>query len=97
MNPALQTERLLLRISTVDDVDLFRFTWGDAEVMQTFGPGVPVLPEYIKRHLDEHIEAYQSGKMFLFVRTNKRHIGASATLKQLSITFRQCLTTSCTE
>ena len=78
MNPVLQTERLSFRISTVEDVDLFRSTWGDAEVMQTFGPGVPVLPEYIQQHLDEHIAAYQSGKMFpwsLILKDNNEKIG----------------------
>ena len=39
MNATLQTERLLLRLCTVDDLDLFKSTWGDAEVMQTFGHG----------------------------------------------------------
>ena len=32
MNATLQTERLLLRLCTVDDLDLFTATWGDAEV-----------------------------------------------------------------
>lgn len=53
MNLTLQTKRLFLRISTIDDVDLFASTWGNAEVMRTFGPGLPVLPEYIKQHLAE--------------------------------------------
>lgn len=78
MNPALETERLSLCISTVEDIDLFRSTWGDAEVMKTFGPGVPVLPEYIKQHLDEHIETYQSGRMFpwsLILKENGEKIG----------------------
>ena len=78
MNLSLQTERLFLRISTVEDVDLFRLTWGDAEVMQTFGPGVPVLPEYIAQHLDEHIEAHQSGKMFpwsLILKEDNQKVG----------------------
>ena len=78
MNARLQTERLLLRLCTVDDLDLFRSTWGDAEVMQTFGPGVPVLQEYIEQHLNEHIEAYQSGKMIpwsLILRENDEKIG----------------------
>ena len=39
MHATLQTERLLLRLCTVDDLDLFKSTWGDAEVMQTFGHG----------------------------------------------------------
>ena len=62
MKGTLQTERLSLHLCTVDDLDLFRSTWGDAEVMQTLGPGVPVLQEYIEQHLNEHIEGYQSGR-----------------------------------
>lgn len=78
MNTTLQMERLLLRLCIVDDIDLFNSTWGDAEVMQTFGPGVPVSPEYIEQHLDEHIEAYQSGRMFpwsLILKENNEKVG----------------------
>ena len=70
MNATLQTERLLLRLCTVDNLGLFTATWGDAEVMQTFGPGVPVLPEYI--------EGYQSGQRIpwaLILRENGGKIG----------------------
>lgn len=78
MNATLQTERLLLRLCTVDDLDLFTSTWGDAEVMQTFGPGVPVLPEYIEQHLNEYIEGYQAGQRLpwaLILRENDEKIG----------------------
>ena len=51
MNARLQTERLLLRLCTIDGLNLFRTTWGNAEVMQTFGPGTPVLPKYIEQRL----------------------------------------------
>jgi RimJ/RimL family protein N-acetyltransferase len=46
--------------------------------MQTFGPGVPVLQEYIEQHLNEHIEGYQSGRRFpwsLILRENGEKIG----------------------
>ena len=46
--------------------------------MQTFGPSVPVLPEYITQHLDEHIEAYQSDRMFpwsLILKKNSEKVG----------------------
>ena len=78
MNATLQTERLLLRLCTVDDLDLFTSTWGDAEVMQTFGPGVPVLPEYIEQHLNEYIEGYQAGPRIpwvLILRENDEKVG----------------------
>ena len=78
MNATLQTERLLLRLCTIDDLDLFRSTWGDAEVMQTFGPGVPVLPEYIEQHLNEYLEGYQAGKRIpwsLILKENDEKIG----------------------
>ncbi len=78
MNLSLQTERLFLPISTVDDVDLFRATWGDADVMETFGPGVPVLLEYIEQHLEEHIKVHQSGKMFpwsLILKEDSQKVG----------------------
>ena len=55
INATLQTERLFLRLCTADDLDLFTSTWGDAEVTQTFGPGVPVSPEYIEQNLNEYI------------------------------------------
>ena len=47
-------------------------------MMETFGPGVPVLPEYITQHLDEHIEAYQSDRMFpwsLILKENSEKVG----------------------
>ena len=78
MNARLQTERLLLRLCTVDDLDLFGATWGDAEVMQTFDPGVPVLPEYIEHHLNEYIGGYQVGQRIpwaLILRENDEKIG----------------------
>ena len=46
--------------------------------MQTFGPGVPVSPEYIEQHLDEHIEAHQAGRMFpwsLVLKGNNEKVG----------------------
>ena len=78
MNTRLQTERLRLRLCTADDLDLFRATWGDAEVMRTFGPGVPVLPEYIEQHLNEYIEGYQAGQRIpwvLILRKNDEKVG----------------------
>ena len=78
MNATLQTERLLFRLCTIDDLDLFGLTWGDAEVMQTFGPGVPVLLEYIEQHLNEYIEGYQADQKIpwaLILRQDNEKIG----------------------
>nr|WP_044973852.1 GNAT family N-acetyltransferase [Ruminococcus sp. HUN007] len=68
----IETERLILRKFTFDDVDSMMRNWvADDEVQNNYGEPSYKTPEAVKGLLDEYIGYYQSGYYFRWAVTEK--------------------------
>lgn len=80
----LETDRLLLRPYTMDDLDFFAALWADTEVVQYIGEGVTRNLDEADERLRRLIAGYESGFGLLAAwhKTEKRLAGHAGLVRQ---------------
>lgn len=85
-NFKLETERLLLRPFTSDDLDDFSFICADPEVMRFIGKGMPLNKDTVKQQILSWIDLYREqgfGLLALTLKDNNKLLGFCGLLQQI--------------
>jgi len=81
----LETDRLILHIYTMDDIDFFAALWSNPEVVRFIGEGVTRSREEAEVRLQRIIEGYESGYGLLAVwhKAEKQLVGHAGLVRQM--------------
>ncbi|MBA2649606.1 MAG: GNAT family N-acetyltransferase [Legionella sp.] len=85
-NLKIETERLLLRPFTMEDLDDFSRICADPEVMRFIGEGIPLDKEAVKQRMESWISLYKEqgfGLLALTLKENKKLIGFCGLIQQI--------------
>ncbi|WP_169787881.1 GNAT family N-acetyltransferase [Alicyclobacillus ferrooxydans] len=72
--PRLETERLILRPYSKDDLDFFTSLWADREVVRYIGNGITKTPDEAKLRLEQIITGYDTGYGLLAAWHREKHL-----------------------